>query len=262
MQAHRNAETARTGRRPARVGGFDGYDVGQVVQEADHRIANHLALLAGFVRLKASDLARKSSDPSGEDVQLALGAISSQIVAVARLHRSLTRDGSAPTDLGLHLHDVSASLSVLCGNVEIIEDFADGCLVQPDQILPLTQIVSEVLVNAVKYARPADARTMIMARCSREDDGGIRVEIADNGRGLPDTFDPKLDDGLGFRLLRAFARQLQAHIEFESSRAGLCFRLTLPPPTPGANAETASDGDGRQTATAGGGPRRREPTRP
>lgn len=225
--------------RPAPVSGFDGYDAAQAVQEADHRIANHLALLAGFVRLKASDLARKSSNPSSEDVQLALDAITSQIVAVARLHRSLTRDGGASADLGQHLHDVCASLSVLCDNVEIIENFADGCLVQADQVLSLTQIASEVLVNAVKYAHALGGRTTILARCLQNSDGSIQVEITDNGRGLPDTFDPKLDDGLGFRLLRTFARQLQAHIEFESSRAGLCFRLTLPPPTLGARAQTA-----------------------
>ena len=104
-------------------------------------------------------------------------------------------------------------------------------MVQPDQVLPLTQIVSEVLINAVKYAQPTTGRTLIVAGCSRDEAGRIRVEITDNGRGLPVGFDPERDGGLGFRLIRDFARQLQARVEFRSTTTGLRFRLTLPSAT-------------------------------
>lgn len=229
MQGHRTANAGEAGGDQAPATIFGGCDVCQAVQEADHRIANHLALLAGFVRLKAADLSRRPSDLGGEEVQLVMNAISSQIIAVGRLHRALAREGNPFADLGEHLHDISASLSALCADVEILEDFTDNCRVLPDQILPLTQIASEVLVNAVKYAHPVAARTVISARCFRDDAGRIRMEIADNGAGLPEAFNPERDGGLGFCLLRSFAKQLRAYIEFESSSAGLCFRLILPP---------------------------------
>lgn len=229
MQGHSEVEgEPAPGAQP--VGRFGECDACQIVQEADHRIANHLAMLAGFVRLKASDLARKPSDLNGDTVQLVLEAIASQIATVGRLHRALSRDGSPSADLGEHLHDITASLSALCTDVEIIEEFAVGCFVQPDQILPLTQIVSEVLVNAVKYAHPMDGRPTIRAHCAQDNSGEIQIEIADNGMGLPEGLDLKSDGGLGFHLIRAFAKQLQARIEFESGPAGLCFKLTLPPP--------------------------------
>lgn len=227
MRGHRNTQGAE--QSPPSVSRFGNCDDCGIVQEADHRIANHLALLAGFVRLKASDLARNRADPSEQDVQLVLDAINSQIVAVGRLHRSLTRDG-ASADLAEHLHEISASLSALCDDVEIVEDFQPGCIVRPDQILPLIQIVSEVLLNAVKHVHPPGARARIIVRCVQDRARRIQIEIADNGGGLPETFDPERDGGLGFCLLRALAGQLQARIEFQSSDVGLCFRLTLPPP--------------------------------
>ena len=64
--------------------------------------------------------------------------------------------------------------------------------------------------------------------CIRDSDGAVGVEIADNGNGLPKGLDPAIDGGLGFRLLRTLARQLQASIEFNSGNEGMVVRLTLP----------------------------------
>ena len=203
----------------------------EIVREADHRIANHLTLLAAFVRSQAADLARRPAALSAANVQMVLDAISTQIIAVGRLHRSLSSKVSLAQDLAEVLHEICASLAALCDTAEIAANSSEGCVVQPDQVLPLTQIVSEVLINAVKYAQPTTGRTLIEAGCSRDETGRIRVEITDNGRGLPVGFDPERDGGLGFRLIRDFARQLQARVEFRSTTTGLRFRLTLPSAT-------------------------------
>ena len=77
--------------------------------EADHRIANHLALVAGFVRVKAGDLAKQSAEPSRASVTALFESIGVQLDAVARLHRSLATNREQPsTNLPELLHAICA----------------------------------------------------------------------------------------------------------------------------------------------------------
>jgi two-component sensor histidine kinase len=222
------------GRRQCPTSSFAGVadtsDAGLLLAEADHRIANHLALLTGYMRLKAADLAGQAAEPSRDSVGLLLASVSGQINAVARLHRCLAAD-QRPTsaDLSEQLHEICAPFaSSLCGAARFVEDFPPGCVVRPEQLLPLSRIVAEVITNALKHAHADGEAGAILARCRNDDTGAVLIEVIDDGAGLPETFDPETDGGLGFRLLRALGKQLGALITFDSGDHGLRFRLTLP----------------------------------
>jgi two-component sensor histidine kinase len=202
-----------------------------IVEEADHRIANHLALLAGIVRLKAIDVARQDGAPTRESVQILLENLRAQIDAVAGLHRSFAIGGrGVSADLSAHLHDICAPLAAVLGDrIELVEDFAPGRQVEADQILPLTQIVAEAVTNAIKHACPPGRRSRITITSRGDATGVWTVEVQDQGPGLPAGFDPLHDGALGSRLMRALAKQLDARIAFVSDGHGLRVRLTLPP---------------------------------
>jgi two-component sensor histidine kinase len=201
----------------------------RIVEEADHRIANHLSLIAGFVRLKAADLAQQRISLKQESVQLLLENVRSQIDAVARLHRALALGGRhASTNLAEHLHEVCAPLAaILPARINLLEEFSTDRHVQPGQIIPISQIVVEAVTNAAKHAYPLDEVGEILVRIL-DNEGRTVVEVADNGSGLPPTFDPTTSGGLGFRLIRSLGKQLAATIEYQSGPTGLHFRLILP----------------------------------
>jgi two-component sensor histidine kinase len=83
------------------------------------------------------------------------------------------------------------------------------------------------IINSMKHARTDDGIVTILVRCQAIE-GGARVEISDNGGGLPDASVPETDDGLGFRLMRAHAKAAGGMITFETSRCGLKVELTVP----------------------------------
>jgi two-component sensor histidine kinase len=200
------------------------------LQEADHRVANHLFLLAADVRSKALRLNDLAEDPSRSDTRLMLDDLAVRIAAVAHLHRLLTAQGRhAAPDLGQELHELCTAFRLgLVGAVEILEDLQAGCVVAGHQILPLLQTVAEVVTNAVKYAHPDGEAGAILVRCRKHDGGSVRVEVIDDGVGVPDGSDPQVDGGVGFRLVHALGRQLRASVAFESPGRGLAFRLELP----------------------------------
>ncbi len=183
-------------------------------------------MLASFVELKAGSVA-DAGPLGGEGIQLLLETIRAQVDVIARLHRSMAATEYSG-DLGRHLHRVSTPLiAILGGRIELVEDFAEDCIVQPHQVIGLTQIVAEAITNAVKYAYVEGRSGRLLIRTRRSAAGDPVVEILDDGPGLPEHIDIHTGGGLGFRLIRALARKLEALIELESSRSGLCVRLTL-----------------------------------
>ena len=199
-----------------------------VAQEADHRIANHLAMLAGYVGIKAAALQKGPELIRRRDVALMLQAIRSQIDLIARVHRGLIFDDGAPPDLSRHIHEACKPFhTTLSPQVQLVEDLPDRCLVTALQLLPLTQIVAEALTNAIKYAHPNGQAGRIVVRC-RRDASGLRVEVVDDGVGLPPSFDPQTHGGHGLRMLRGLARQIGATISFHALGVGHSVAVTLP----------------------------------
>ena len=199
--------------------------------EADHRIANHFAILASHVRLKTAALARQPTEPSRDEMRLLLESIGVHIDAVASLHRILaTNRLQASTDLGERLsHICEAFRSGPAYAFVLAEEFEPGCALPLDQLLPVTQIFAEVITNAIKHGRTNGTAGTIRARCGKEFGGTIFMEVIDEGCGLPKGVDPKTYNGLGFRLVQALSKQVGGFVDYQSSDKGLRFRLTLPP---------------------------------
>jgi two-component sensor histidine kinase len=206
-----------------RCGGCD------LTLEADHRIANHLAMLSSYVGLRQKEFGQIEGGATGLSVQLAFDGIRTVVDAISRLHRALlTNTYGTGADLSEYVRHVCGSLrSGLSGAIELTEDLRTGCRVRSDQILPLTQIVSEVITNAIKHSHVGGEGGRVLVRCHPVTERELELEIVDDGKGLPQDFDPLTGAGLGFRLVRALTAQLGIRSGFESSIAGTRFWLRV-----------------------------------
>ena len=201
-------------------------------REANHRIANNLAMIAGLVRLHASNVTSGRADIfSRRDVRGLLDEIGSRIETVGRLHRLLSNPSAEGTiDLAVHLEETCDTLVATLPHDEISLSFrASGpCMVAPDTAGPIGLVVAELITNAVKHAHPAGAPGKILVRCGPGLGGGIFVDVEDDGVGLPEDFDPWKDGGLGFRVVRNLAYQLGARLAFDMDGLGLKVKLIVP----------------------------------
>ena len=201
------------------------------LSEAQHRIANNLALIAGYARLQATRLYKAGRPLSAREACIALEEVAARIETVGELHRLLSAapgDGEG-VDLGRYVDSLGRGLlqPVSCpAHTTLSHKDGGGCLVRPDQATPVALIVSELVTNALKYAHPAGVPGSILVSC-RSTAAGLVVEVADDGVGLSEDFDPRTDGGLGFRVVRGLARQLGASLVYESQGLGLTVRLTL-----------------------------------
>ncbi|MBU42018.1 MAG: hypothetical protein CMN76_02270 [Spirochaetaceae bacterium] len=103
----------------------------------------------------------------------------------------------------------------------------------------MEEILGNLISNALKYSHPD--RTPEIRIVFRDEDQRFLVEVSDNGRGIPSSFQKsvfqlfeRLPDqkepgvGLGLYLVKKNLHRLNGHITFESNDKGTTFHIDLP----------------------------------
>jgi two-component sensor histidine kinase len=180
--------------------------IAALLQELGHRIKNSLQIIVAMVSLEARN------HKSGEG-KAALERVSHRIAALGRLYSILGKVNAVEEV------DAATYLEALCRDLIESVQKENGT-----SIALKTDIESEPLTNAVKYAFPSETRGTVVVTLKRIP-GELRLTVSDDGKGV----DPRrTDSGVGGRLVEVFARQLGGQIERESGNKGTIVRLKLP----------------------------------
>jgi two-component sensor histidine kinase len=210
----------------------DGSNTIDLAKEANHRISNHLSLIASMVQVQASSVARGPEMLSRLEVRGLLRETAGKISSVAHLHRKLAEQEQADQiELGGYLIESCAILVsslALKERVGFVQQIETNCFVSPQHAQVIGLIVNEVMMNAVKHAHPTGIPVQMRLACRRLGQAGLEIEIEDDGVGLPESFDYKTGGGVGFTLIRSLASTLNAALIVESDSLGTSFRMTVP----------------------------------
>jgi signal transduction histidine kinase len=167
--------------------------------------------------------------------------------------RVLTMDFQASAHPGGEEHVLEVNVGdALSSSVRMLAPFSRTRARVEQQIAPrlpiirgsrrrLKQVFTNLLMNAIHAASDrGDGAGLVQARCTA-DVHEIRVEIADNGPGIPDEVIPKIWEpffttkpegvgtGLGLAIVREIVRGHGGRIELETKIArGTTFRVILP----------------------------------
>ncbi|HEY5722868.1 MAG TPA: histidine kinase dimerization/phosphoacceptor domain -containing protein [Allosphingosinicella sp.] len=193
-----------------------------LLREMEHRIANSLQIIASILLLKAGSV---SSEETREELRDAHQRVMSVAAVQSHLHAS---DGIDQIDMAAYLTKLCAGLaaSMIGPHHRIeIEVVADKGTLQTSNAVSLGLIVTELIINSIKYAFPtarADARILVTFEVDAAD---WKLSISDNGCGRSAAAETR-PGGLGTVIVGALAKQLQARIEEHSSPAGLRVEVT------------------------------------
>jgi two-component sensor histidine kinase len=144
-----------------------------------------------------------------------------------RLHRT-SRDGHHSVDLSKFLREIATSSLSAGGQTELLFDLKADREISARHVDAVALVVSEAITNALKYAHPAGVPGKICVASSHNNDQRLVIEVADDGVGLPEGFDPLTAESMGIRLMRIFADEVTARLEFAQPPIGLCIRLEMP----------------------------------
>jgi two-component sensor histidine kinase len=165
-----------------------------------------------------------------EGARQALKEMSQRVRAMALVHEQLYRSQSlSAVFLPRYVEDLAHQLALSSvrsqGEVRLKVDVAP-LETGIDVAVPLGLLLTELVGNSYKHAF-ADGRSGSVCVRVVQQDAGVRISVADDGRGLPPGFDPGLSRSIGLRLAASLARQLGGELHFES-RAGTLAWLLVP----------------------------------
>jgi two-component sensor histidine kinase len=162
------------------------------IREIHHQVKNNLQTVASLLRLQA----RRS--PDGRQ---ALEESERRIRAIALVHETLSLERGDVVDFDQVAAEIAAMVAEgLAGpGVEITVEGTGGP-VMAEVATPLAVVPSELMQNSVDHAFD-DRGGRIAVRLVR-DDGRLRVEVEDDGRGLPPGFTLEASTGLGLHIVR------------------------------------------------------------
>ena len=192
-----------------------------LLEEMQHRIVNSLQIIASILMLKARAV-------NSEETRQHLQDAHRRVISVAAVQRHLHSSGRAD------LIDIEPYLTKLCASLAesmIGDDHAatlkvssDPCQLISGDAVSLGLIVTELVINALKYAfpgQPAGATVTVRLEANAAD---WRLTVSDNGVGRSKDMPAK--GGLGTSLVSALAHQLNAKVETTSTPDGLTVAVT------------------------------------
>ena len=191
-----------------------------LVKEIHHRVKNNLQMISSIINLQI----RGSANIETQD---ALRRTQERVHGMATIHRDLYQTNeSGLVNVGSLVREVVTQSVELSGDhqdVDLQLDIEDVWL-YPDQAVPMSLLASEGVINALKHMPKTDAKDRWLAVTFGEDDNrrcvfGIRNALSD------DPVSAQKPTGMGRKLIRAFATQLNAEVRFR--KAGGVFRLDV-----------------------------------
>jgi two-component sensor histidine kinase len=183
-----------------------------LLREVHHRVKNNLQVISSLVSLQETSCRDQSEREMNRDTQV-------RIRSMAHLHELLygSKDLSS-IDSAEYLRAIVGEISGYYEN-PLIHVEAEPDILSIDEAMPFGLIVTELVTNALKYAYPHGSAGHIFIFYGRSA-LARRLEVRDEGVGLPPDFDPANSASLGYTLIRSLSDQIDGRLTIRAANPG------------------------------------------
>jgi two-component sensor histidine kinase len=191
-----------------------------LLREVNHRVGNSLQLVCSFLHMQLSS----NLDP---EAAAALAAAHGRVLAVAQVHKRLyTSDDVRSICLDQYLRALVADIEASSGTIgSWLALAAEPVSIDPDRAVAVGVIVTELVINAMKYAYPGGTGP-VRVSLEKPIEGGTRLCVEDDGAGSPPP-SPN-STGMGHLIVAAMADKLGAAVTRDMAHRGTRMVLEFP----------------------------------
>lgn len=187
-----------------------------MIKEVHHRVKNNLQTVASILRMQA----RRAES---EEARLQLQEAVNRVLAVAVIHEFLSRDD----EQSINIRDVCQRIVTQTQRAAMQPDERISLRVQgPAIYLPSQQatacvlVANELVLNALEHAFEGQESGAILLSLADEGDR-VRLEVLDDGAGLPTSFVLASADSLGLSIVRTLVEgDLKGSFALEPAEPG------------------------------------------
>jgi two-component sensor histidine kinase len=197
-----------------------------LLKEIHHRVKNNLQIVISLLNTQSAYLDNPAALEAIRESQQRMHAIS-------LIHQKLYEsDNLATINMSVYIRDLTEYIgdSFTEENKVVMELDVDPIQLDVSQAVPLGLILNEAISNSIKYAFSDMQKGIIHISLKPLVDNLYLLSIADNGKGLPEGFDPYTAKSLGMRLMQGLSEQLDAAFKLENEnglRVMINFRKIL-----------------------------------
>jgi two-component sensor histidine kinase len=190
-----------------------------LLHELDHRVKNNLQLLLSLIGIEV----RQAED---EQVRQVLGRMKERMQALAAAHRDLyDGQGSTRFDASSFAKGICEELTSSVPDVRITLEFdVENVDVKAAKAAPMALLFNEIVVNALTHAykeRHGKLKLLLRVR-----DGALLFQLSDDAFSLEEK--EAAQQSASGTILKALARQLDAHVEWPRDDPATLVRVLMP----------------------------------
>jgi len=195
-----------------------------LIHEINHRIANSLQLVNAFLRLQVNAA-------TNADAKAALSNAMARVGAIGHVHRQLySASDVRSVDLGRYLENLMSDLRQAVGQTnggaELVVK-AEPVATTTDRAVSIGTMVTELVLNALKYAYPEGEPGQIRIICRAAGADTLELVVEDDGVGFQPGA-PAKGGGLGERIIGMMGQKLRATIARDEAHKGVRTRIMIP----------------------------------
>ena len=194
-----------------------------LLREVHHRVKNNMQVISSILQLQTNYIKDQEALEVFRDCQ-------NRIRTMALIHEKLYRsEGMAQIDfkdyleslVNLLLRSQSGKALALRHELQI-----ERIMLDLDTAIPLGLIANELISNCLKHAFAGRTDGIVRVVFQQAAPGRLCFSVEDNGKGLPEGFDPDKTTSLGMRLVKILTGQIKGTLEF-GSRDGTRIAVTF-----------------------------------
>ncbi len=190
-----------------------------LLKEIHHRVKNNLQMVSSLLSLQTKNTRSKAAIEALEEGK-------SRVKAMALIHQKLYQnDDLSVIEMQGYIESLINSVQSVYKkgghNINITID-AEGVELDIDRAIPFGLILNELVSNSFKYAFPTDKEDGKIYIHLRKIDGNEGFfEYTDNGVGLPEDSDDRVNTSMGVRLMNRLVNQLQSTLNVDKTSVGV-----------------------------------------
>lgn len=192
-----------------------------LLREMEHRVANSLQIIASILLLKARSV-------TSEETRQHLKDAHQRVLSVAEVQRHLhASTGAEEIEVGSYLSKLCSSLAAsMIGEAQAIsvKVMVENGKIGSEKAVSFGLIVTELVLNAIKYAFPTERADALILVTYETDAGDWKLTVSDNGSGK--AVGDRPNSGLGTAIVEALVKQLGARMDIATGKTGTTIAVT------------------------------------
>ncbi|MEZ5058018.1 MAG: histidine kinase dimerization/phosphoacceptor domain -containing protein, partial [Saprospiraceae bacterium] len=195
-----------------------------LLKEIHHRVKNNLQTISSLLSLQSESISDKTALDAVQESK-------NRVASMALIHQKLYQgDNLAAIEMRDYFETIGRAVKDSFGEkARHISFDVDMSRVEldVDTAIPIGLITNELITNSLKHAFPKNQEGQISIQLSRENNGLLKLKIADNGVGIPAGLKEKDGSGFGTLLIQLLTSQLGGTLE-KSNEEGTATIIQFP----------------------------------